>query len=140
MPEVIYEYGFYLPNGQFIANEHGEGHAKNAYRFLQKYPSLEELIVNHSSENADDLLLMAGCAAVAGSNGNRCLRIAKDNTNPFMKELVRLYQKNGFEIHNFWQMDNNFAKALSNILNHEYAEKIVTNSDSDGFFSNRHPE
>lgn len=138
MPEVILEYGFYLPNGEFIANEHGDGHAKNAYRFCQQYSSLEEFMTNHSDENADDLLLMGGCAAVAGSGGKRCLRIAKDNTNPFMKELVKAYKDEGFQIHNFWKIDEDFAKALKKVMNHEYAENIMT--DSDGFFSNVHPE
>lgn len=138
MPEVTFKYGFYLPNGEFIANKYGEGHAKNAYRFCQDYSALELFVINFSNGNADDLLLMGGCAAVAGTGGKRCLRIAKDNTNPFMRKLVETYQKNGFQIYNCWQIDEAFAKALNNVMNHEYAARIVT--DSDGFFSDVHTE
>lgn len=137
MPEVIFEYGFYLPNGEFIANDHGDGHAKNAYRFCQQYSALEKFITNNSNGNADDLLLMGGCAAVAGSGGKRCLRIAQDNTNPFMKKLVKAYQDEGFQIHKFWQIDKNFAGILNNVMNHEYAKRIITD---DGFFSNVHTD
>lgn len=128
MPEnVISEYGFYLPNGEFIANDRGDGHAKNAYRFCQKYSSLEELMTKHTSEKADDLLIMGGCAAVAGSRGERCLRVAKDNTNPFIKELVKElakeYKNKGFQIHDFWQIYTVFAQALNHVMNHDYAKE-----------------
>lgn len=120
---IIYSFGFFLPNGIFELNE--GGHAKSAWRFCNRYPEMVRLKESQYPDiNYDDFLLMSGAAAVAGNNGNRCLRIVKQHPAVVMQEIVKAYKNAGFIIYDCWKLEPNLYATLMHILE-EDAKKCV---------------
>lgn len=122
---IIYAYGFFLPNGRFEPNVEG-GHSKSAWRFCQRYPELVNLKESrYSNINADDFLLMGGAVAVAGSNGEHCLRLATGHPSVVVQEKLKTYKDAGFIIYDCWKLDPELYETLMNILEAESKKCII---------------
>lgn len=107
--------GIYLPNGNFLPNE-GDGHAKNAMRFCERYKELGKLCIS-SILPADEFLLEAGCAIVAGYRGTHCFKIAEDNDFLEIAKLKAIYEHSGYEIWPYWKINPESKRALFMALN-----------------------
>ena len=114
MPAIITP-GTLLPNGMFLPNS-GDGHAKNAWRFCEKYEKLD-LQKNKSVLNADEFLITAGCGIVATYSGKRCFKVAVDNPNELINQKVEAYREDGAEIWPYWKIDVEAITTLNEILN-----------------------
>ena len=120
---LILTSGFYFPNGKFKPNEDG-GHERNAYWYLQKYPQLLELAAKYHVEvgNSDDILISAGCIAVGNIRGQHELRIAVDNTNPIINNLVELYEAEGIKVIKGWKL---YPELVANVLSKVIQEDFI---------------
>ena len=126
--------GIYLPNGQFLPNA-GDGHAKNARRFINLYPELMQLSYT-TYEKEDDFLLQCGCAIIAGYDGHRCFKVADDNPYPVIKALREMYESSDeFEIWNYWKINDNYLPVINSIL-----DKIATAEVTEKFEDNKTAE
>ena len=120
--------GIFLPNGCFLPNQ-GDGHTKNAIRFCNKYPKLDQLRISEKNMNADDFIITAGCAIVASYCGKRCIKVAENNKNSIINNLIVEYKKAGFEIWNYWEIDENYKTAMNEIMNKMNKMILTTRSD-----------
>ena len=111
----IITYGIFLPNGRFLPND-ADGHAKNACRFCEHYPELNQLRNNANDLKSDDFLITAECGIVVGYNGNRCFKVAVDNGNPVINNLAKEYKDCGFEIWPYWNINNNYKNSLDIVI------------------------
>lgn len=112
---VVLTYGIFLPNGRFLPNS-GDGHAKNAIRFCGNYPQLNEVKNSAKDLNPDEFLICAGCAIVAGYRGERCLKVAGNNKAPFIQQIRRDYDLEGFTVMPYWEIDEKYEKVLSDTI------------------------
>ncbi|MBQ3407774.1 MAG: hypothetical protein IJH12_01035 [Clostridia bacterium] len=106
--------GIFLPNGLFLPN-YGDGHAKNAGRFCEKYENLDRL-KNESILNSDEFMITAGCGIVAAYDGNRCFKVASDNENKIINALTEMYAAAGYKIWPYWTIDKVALSVLNNVL------------------------
>lgn len=115
MPVIITP-GIHLPNRRFLPNK-GDGHAKNAIRFCQKYPKFDKLReVEAKFNDADDFMIMSGCAIVAGYQGKSILKVAEDNVIPSIQSLELEYEQYGYKIWPFWKINPEYKNALDEII------------------------
>lgn len=120
--------GIFLPNGRFLPNQ-GDGHTKNAIRFCNKYPKLDQLRMSEKNMNADDFIITAGCAIVASYCGKRCIKVADNNKSPIIKNLIIEYKKAGYEIWDYWKINENSKAAMDEILKKMNKMILTTRSD-----------
>lgn len=106
--------GIFLPNGLFLPN-YSDGHAKNAGRFCEKYKKLESEM-NKSILNADEFMISAGCAIVAGYDGVRCFKVAVDNQSTIINALTEMYKAAEFKIWPYWNIDEKAYNVLNQII------------------------
>ena len=107
----ILSFGIFLPNGRFLPNQ-GDGHTKNAIRFCNNYPILDQLRISEKNMNADDFIITAGCAIVASYCGKRCIKVAENNENSIINNLVIEYKEAGYEIWKYWNIDATYKAAM----------------------------
>ena len=112
---IITAPGIYLPNGKFLSNT-GSGHAKNAKLFCERYPELYELLDSQNDYLADEFLIVAGCAIVAGYNGVACFKIAEDNDNPVLLSLKSKYVQEKFSIKNSWNINPQYKAVMDEVM------------------------
>ena len=113
----IISFGIILPNGRFLPNG-GDGHCKNAVHFCEEYSELNDMREKQNKLNADEFLLSAGCAIVAGYRGKMCIKVAKNNNNPTINRMVETYQLEGFEVWLYWDINPEYKKILDNVIAH----------------------
>ena len=111
---VIITYGIILPSGLFLPNG-GDGHAKNAIRFCEKYPALNNMKDNAVGLPPDEFMLCAGCGIVAGYRGQHCFKYAT-NGNDRIKRLAEEYKMEGFKIMPYWEINTESAELLNDII------------------------
>ncbi|MBR2744856.1 MAG: hypothetical protein IKE01_06160 [Clostridia bacterium] len=116
--------GIFLPNGRFMPNS-GDGHAKNANRFCDKYEKLGKLR-DQSTWDADEFLVTAGCAIVASYNGQRCFKVARDNNCDIIKVIKDEYLAEGYELEPHWRIDKIAFDILSEIVAEMGQMKLTT--------------
>ncbi|MBR2241451.1 MAG: hypothetical protein IJ890_08800 [Clostridia bacterium] len=114
MPIIITP-GIILPDGRFLPNS-GDGHRKNATRYCEKYPKLDELRLS-TSDDADDFMITAGCAIVASYRGKLCFKIAQDNEEEKMEEMKKEYEKlEEVIIETYWTINPEYKEVLNEIV------------------------
>ena len=111
----IITYGIFLPNGLFLPNG-ANGHAKNAVKFCENFPELDSLR-NNCYDNADEFLIESGCAIIAGYRGDSCIKVAKNNNEPFIKNLIQMYKNLGYQIWPYWEINSQYKTVMDNIIN-----------------------
>ncbi len=122
MPIIITP-GIILPDGRFLPNS-GDGHSKNAIRFCEQYPKLDELRLS-TSDLPDDFMIAAGCAIVAAYRGELCFKIAQDNKEEKMEELKNEYNKLGVSIQLYWTINHEYEKVLNDIIKNTVKMQIT---------------
>lgn len=115
MPIIITP-GIFLPNGRFLPNC-GDGHSKNADRFCREFPELDKIKDSEKCLNSDEFMLAAGCAIVAGYNGNPCFKVGKDNNYPIIRDLIVEYKNEGYIIESYIGVVEDYRIVLNTILN-----------------------
>ena len=124
----IISYGIILPNGRFLPNG-GDGHRKNALRFCEKYSNLNEKLESDSTLDPDEFLITAGCAITATYRGIRCLKVAKNNQNLLIHELIDQYKLEGFVIWSYWLINSDYKKTLDDIINKTKKMQLIKKGD-----------
>lgn len=124
----IISFGIFLPNGRFLPNN-GDGHAKNASRFCEQYPLLNQLKNDENNLNPDEFLITAGCCIVAGYNGNKCVKVAENNRNPKIIGIINEYQCLGYEIWPYWSIKNEYKNVLDAIMANMSNMRIIIRNE-----------
>lgn len=119
----IIDNGIFLPNGMFLPNR-GDGHAKNAWRFCEKYEPLKRF-ASESFLNTDEFMITAGCCIVAGYDGVRCFKVASDNPHDFIRCLTKSYEFAEFKIWKYWNIDEEARGALEQVIENMPKMQIV---------------
>lgn len=115
MPIIITP-GIFLPNGRFLPNR-GDGHSKNADRFCREFPELDKIKDSERSMNSDEFMLTAGCAIVAGYDGEPHFKVGKGNNYPIIKDLIVEYENEGYFIESYIGVVEEYRIVLNTILN-----------------------
>lgn len=117
--------GIFLPNGQFLPNT-GNGHARNAILFCERYPELYESLNSQKDYPADEFMIIAGCAITAGYAGVPCFKIAEDNDNPVLTELKNEYQQENYSIYQSWKINSQYKAVIDKVMEEEYNKQSST--------------
>ena len=121
MEEFIPKVGILLPNGHLEANN-GEGHPRHALKICQQLNlEIPDLM------NPDDFLIMAGCAMIATYDAfkKRQIKIAKNNSNEKMQQIIKLYLLHDFQVIEGWDLNPQYQEALENALNKVIIEETI---------------
>lgn len=105
--------GILLPNGEFKPNT-GQGHPKHAQSICQ---DLNIEVPNGC--NADDFLIMSGCAMIATYDAfkKKQIKIAKNNPHyDKMMTVMNSYILHGFKVIEGWYLNTEYQYALEQAL------------------------